>query len=289
MKKLNIIAMCLVASILVACGGGSGTGEKYELCYKLEPGKTYSQKMVMDAKTTAKVMGQSMDMGVLMSMDVNNDIVDTTGVISANARFTKVLMEITSPYGNMSYSSDNDSEDPIIKMLKAMTETNFTMTMTKYGNVTSMTGFEEMTENMYSSMGLSPSEAAQAKAIMEQSFSEEKMMEQMKNMAIYPNHAVAVGDSWEMNVSGQLDMENKYTLKKVTDNELTIEVESKINNAKVDGFSGTIKGTQKGTIIAHRSSGWIKEATIKQDISGSGTIQGMNADMTVRSTVTMSE
>lgn len=308
MKKIHILLACIFAVTIMACGSGKNTnansdsnanaqassanGEKYELCYNLEQGQTYSQTMSIDMKMVMSAMGQDMDMGMLMSYTMDYTITDVAdGVIFCNAKFTEVSMGITGMMGNASYSSsDNSDYDPMVKMLQGMTKGQFAITMTKYGKVTSMSGLEEMMDNMYSSMGLSASDAAQVKAMMQQSFSEEKMMEQMQSMAIYPDYPVAIGDSWEMVAkTSQMELNNVYTLEKVDDDEVVIAVESEISAGSIEGFEGTIAGTQNGTNVVHRSSGWIKESKIKQDITGDGKIQGMNGKITIKSTSTITE
>lgn len=308
MKKLHIIIACVFAVTFIACGSGknqktntevnvgvqstNANGDKYELYYKLEQGKTYSQAMSMDMKMTMSAMGQSMDMGMTMTYSMDMTIADVTNdIFTCSAKFTEVSMGLTSPMGNISYSSNDDSDyDPAIKMLQGMTKGQFSITMTKYGSVTSVTGFEEMMDNMYGSMGLSASEIAQAKAMMEQSFSEDKMMEQMQNMAIYPDYPVAIGDSWKMSVNtSQMEMENTYTLEGVSDDEVIIAVNSDIKAGSMEGFDGIISGTQSGTTIVHRSSGWIKSAKLKQDIAGEGKIQGMDGKVALRSDITITE
>ena len=312
MKKLYILFACILAVTVMACGSGKNpkadvdtqgantevqntdtNGEKYELCYKLEQGKTYSQKMSIDMNIGVSVVGQQMDMRMVTSYAMDVAVTDVTdGIFTCNSKFTEVLISIENPMmGNISYSSKDDAtNDPAVKMLKAMTEGHFSMTITKYGDVTSITGFEEMMDNTYKSMGLSASETAQAKAMMGQSFSEDKMMEQMQNMAIYPDYPVAIGDSWKMAVkTSQMEMDNTYTLKEVTADEFVIAVDSDVKAGSMEGFDGTVEGTQTGTNVVHRSSGWIKSAELKQDIAGSGKIQGMDGKMTLKSTITIEE
>lgn len=297
MRKLSIIAMCLVASVLVACGGG-GNGEKYDLYYKLEPGKTYSQVMSVDMDIKQNIMGQKVDMGITMSFGMDYAVIDTlNGMISCNAIFTTIEMGMTTPMGNFSFSSEETSSSvnsmipvDISGMFRAMKGSAFGLTMTKYGEVKSMTGLEEMIDVMFDSMDLSPSEIAQAKSIMAQSFNEEKMMEQMKNMAIYPTHPVAIGDSWESTMkTDQMDMDNTYTLKSVSDTEVIIEVKSKIKSMRMDNASGTLSGKQEGKTTVHRASGWIKSASIKQKISGTVTMQGMKDEVDMVGNYTISE
>ncbi len=303
MKKIQLLFACILAVALMACGSGknqkanaeqqsaSATGEKYDLYYKLEQGETYSQKIAMDMDMTISAMGQEMEMGITMDMAMDMTVTDVTDDgFTCDAQFTEVAMGVSGMMGNVTYSSNDDSGDPMAKMLQGMTKGKFTMAMTKHGKVTSMTGFEEMMDNMYGSMGLSPSELAQAKAMMEQGFSEDKMMEQMQNMAIYPDYPVAIGDSWEVAAStSQMTVENTYTLEEMSDDEAVITVSSIVKAEAMDGFDGTIEGTQNGTIVARPATGWVKHAEIKQDISGEGKIQGVDGKIKMNSTITMTE
>ena len=306
MKKLHILIACVLAATLIACGGSKGkgtntTGDKYELCYKFEVGETYNQAIKMDINIVQAIMGQEMDMSVTMDMGLSYTIVNVKDdIIEASMAYTSIKMGMTMPMGmgTFSFSSEEESTDNSMmpvdmhQILKAFKNMKIDVEMTKYGEVKSMSSLEAAMDEALNSISLSAHEAQQAKAMMSQGLSEEKVIEQMKNMAIYPNHPVAVGESWKINVDNETtDMENTYTLKKVTDNEVIIDVESVINRLSMseEGVNGSLSGTQVGTNIVHRSSGWIKEAKLTQDVSGDVTAQGMKVKMKMKSDISISE
>ena len=319
MKKLYFFIICIFAVTLISCGSGknqktntdatgaevqSADGEngisrsadgKYDLFYNLEVGKTYTQTIAANVDIAQNIMGQSMDMETTMDMTfsfVVTDIAD--GLIKTEASYKSVAMSMSTPMGSFSFSSEeSDPSSPLAFMsdlFRSMAGSTFTMSMTKYGEVVEVAGLEEMIDKAIGSLDLPASAIAEAKASMKQEFNEEKFLDQMRNNVVFPDHPVAIGDSWNTSASmDQMDLENTYTLKEVTDTEVIIDVKSKIKNMKMDGASGSLSGEQAGTTTLHRSSGWVKHANMKQNISGTVTMQGMESKVKMTSDITMSE
>ena len=299
MKKLNFIVLSLFFCMLIACGGrgNNGQGEKYELYYKLETGKTYNQNMAMKTVMQQDIAGQKMDMDMNMYFGMSFTVTETKNDrIHVKMGFTSIEMEMATPMGSFSFSSESESDAnammpiDLSKMLKGMKNIGFDMVMTKYGKVEALKGYDEMIDGVLESFDLSEVQKMQARAALAQSFSEEKMIEQMKNMTIYPDYPVSIGESWTLDANtNQADLENTYTLKEINENEIVLEVNSDIKNMKIEGGSGMLDGVQQGTTTAHRSSGWIKEANIKQDVSGTVTMHGMEVSIDMKSDVTITE
>lgn len=313
MKKFSSIVVSTFIYLFVACGGGNSAegnnrsstdnnvtgidGEKYDLYYKLETGKTYNQIMTMNTAMIQHVAGQKMDMNIMMHFGMNFRVSDVTGDrIHAKMGFSSIEMEMITPMGSFLFSSEKDVEAntmmpvDLSKMLKSMKNVSFDMVMTKYGKVESLKGYDEMIESILNTFDLSESQKIQARTALAQNFSEEKMIEQMKNMTIYPAYPVAIGESWMLEVNtNQMDLENTYTLKEITENEIVLEVDSKILNMKIEGGSGLLEGIQHGTTIAYRSSGWIKKSKIKQEVAGAITMQGMEVEIDMNSDITITD
>lgn len=299
MKKLSFIVLSLSLCTLIACGGkgNNAKGEKYELYYKLEVGKTYNQNMTMKTTMQQDIAGQKMDMDMNMFFGMSFTVTDIKNDrIHTSMGFTSIEMEMSTPMGSFSFSSEDESVAnemmpiDLSKMLKGMKNIGFDMVMTKYGKVEALKGYDEMIDGVLESFDFSEVQKMQARAALAQSFSEEKMIEQMKNMTIYPDYPVAIGESWALDAhTNQADLENTYTLKEITENEIVLEVNSDIKNMKVEGGSGMLNGVQHGTTTAHRSSGWIKNANIKQDVSGTVTMHGMEVAIDMKSDITITE
>ena len=107
------------------------------------------------------------------------------------------------------------------------------------------------------------------------------MRESMSNMfANYPNHPVAIGDSWTgRSVSSKVNpmiFENTWTLKSRGGGRSVIEVNSRILTnpealpLEVAGFKLTqeVTGNLTGTLELDEATGWIISASIDQQWSG---------------------
>lgn len=273
MKKSNILILSiLIAVLFTACNGKKQT---YDIGYRLEPGKTYSQTMKIDADMTMLMMGQTIDISTKVNVTYSFHIKDTlNGEINADMSFNAIEMEMSSPVGSYSISTEKESTSAnglmpvdLSPMLKAMKNSSFSVVLTKRGEVKSMVGYDQMIDNIIASMGFSQAEALEMKTNLQGTMSEETIKDQMKNIAIYPDSPVKEGDSWEMNFNIQ-DMETvtTYTLKSVTDSEATIVGKSEIK-ANQNGVS--IKGNQTVTLIVDLNSGWIKSGEGEQTLKGS--------------------
>ncbi len=284
MKKLNLLALSAVIILVAACGGNK---EKHELCYALEKGGTYTQKMKMDMN-----MNQgSQSVGVAMTCGFTFNITNAEGDnFTADVSFNDIEMSMSSPMGDIKFSSkDGDgSNNPqmpfsVSSVFKAMTTGHFTMTMSKYGELKSVSGINEMVDGVVASLDIPAEYAAQAGEMMKQNFSDEKMKDQLKNMYIYPSHPVAIGESWTSDIStGEGNVKTTYTLKEVNDATVIIDLTSDVSSSQ-NGVS--LKGTQTGSMTIAKSTGWTKEANLKQDLKGQ--VSGM--DITAKTTITITE
>ncbi len=299
MKKIGFLLLNVAIMFLVACSSGKA-GETLDLGYKLEPGKTYTQKMKMEMVVTQSAGLQSSDMKTVMSYDYFFDVLDTTGGIFAmKVRFGDVEMRISSPMsGEILFSSKEGVEStknpamPIdmSKMFQQMKSGTFMVSMDRRGQIKDLAGVDSMMTNVLSSMNLPEELRGQMKAMFAQSFSDEKMKEQFQSMAIYPDHPVAIGDKWyalvHMNSFAEVKMNTTYTLDKADDVTATIGMESQLS---MNMNNIPLTGTQTGTSVVYLNSGWIKEATAKQEISGEVLQGDVTTKLTMRNTLTISE
>jgi hypothetical protein len=88
----------------------------------------------------------------------------------------------------------------------------------------------------------------------------------------YPNHEVAVGDTWEKELSiksgSKMSCSAKYTLKELNETTATISIDGKLyGKGESFGNEFTMDGTLTGTIIVSLATGWPTDTNINQDFT----------------------
>jgi len=138
---------------------------------------------------------------------------------------------------------------------------SFSMRVNSEGQILDIYGLEEMKKAVINSMNLNED----MKIVMGSSFNQEFYIENIRQsfsqaFNFCPNKIVRVGDSWDKKIKIQTDPEGiintTYAVKGITDNEISLDVSSKINmlsmnftwagNLRVDAKTGLVnKGEMK--------------------------------------------
>ena len=263
----------------------------------LQKGETYYQSSTATVKTEQSVGGMSISITVIMDLRNSYKVINITGDnYDLEVKYEKLAVSTNTPQGSLSFSSENP-KDATSSYLAEATKHPFNVKMNKSGEILEVTNFEKLT----SGEGLSAIEKEQIVQIL----SEEQFKKNMETMtAIYPKSAVAKGDSWEkkdvINSGGMdLTMTSKYTLAETGSSNkisgaMTFSTDPNAAPIESQGMSMrlNLNGTGTADITLDAKSGWITEATIKQNITGEaqildGMAAGMNIPMSINNTTTV--
>lgn len=298
MKKMNVL---IAAALLLAGAAGfeacqsakSSTATKM-LKFDLEKGKGYDYEMTINMDQ--EIMGQAMkmDMTTYYSMDVNGDDGGIKTIVASFERF-----KMKSAIGGMNIDVDTDNEikgdtsdlksNPMAavnKVFGAIKGQKFTMKVNAEGKITEVTGFENMAENIASSLGLDESEKAEMMQSMKGQFNADEIKQNLERFwYIFPNKEVKVGDTWikTSQMGGKMPATYKSTYK-VTEIEgdmVTLDEVSKIEAREGEAIGLT--GDVKGTIVVDSRSGLV--VTADQDMNMKASAQGMSFDIVGKSKI----
>lgn len=291
--------------VFTSCGGNK---EKYSLEYNVNQGDVFEQVITMDMKINQNMMGQSIDIGTTIQMDVSYNINDVQEeAIGLDYVIESLNMDMN--MGPTSFSLSSDTEEKFATLtdmnpiLKSITKLPFNMIMDKKGSVQSISGFEKMMESMLNAFDDTLDEATkqQLLAQFEQQFSSESMQSTFdQSIAQFPAQPVKIGESWNTTAkinSGQvkMDMETKTTLKSVNGNIAVLESKGDFltDTPIVQTVNGmetkiSIKGTQKGTSEIDLETGWLLKSEIVQDMKCEVEAQGMKIPQNISSKTTIS-
>ncbi len=308
----KIVGTLLVILLLASCAP-MAPAEKVLLRYNLREGQTYPLRMNMEQKISQTLMGQEIAVNQTLGLDVRYDVrdVDAQGNMTGQVTIEALRYRMESPMGNIEYDSQKPtSADPTAQAFGALVGANFTMKISPTGETLGVSGIEEMMEGILDRLDTLGTSRDQLMQTLGQWF-DEKGLAQTTGLgtAVYPDHPIAVGESWSQETSGggmgivALNVKNTWTLRSRQGGVCTIEVRSTVQSApgaapmEMMGIqvSYDIEGDQSGTIQVDEATGWIIHAELKQNLKGKVAVEGggqgipsgMNWPITIESVITI--
>ncbi len=261
MKKTFFNAVILVLMIPFFTGT-TFAQKKYQLKYKLHQGDKYNYSMNMKQDVSFEANGQTVTLNQTITFGMTMLI--EKGKQSKTFKIETTIDKMTMKqkiFGMEMYYDSEDSSTFSTGMGQKLGETfnkiigkSFSATIDEFGNLKDM----DMSN------------------ISESGIDFTQNLNQSANFAVFPNHKVAVGDSWESNgnplTNSKMNVHTKYTLLKVKGKKVIIGFNSTIT-AK-SGSDSKINGTLTGKMTINRKTGWLHNSNIdqemKMDINQSG-------------------
>jgi len=281
-KSLTCVFAGILALVIAVSGAKAAQKTQYRM--KFEKGKKYYLLMVTDQKFSQSIMGQEQNIEQLIGLDADFDVNDVDANGNAWVRYTyrAVQYHQKGPMGQVEYDSSKKDlpVHPQAQGFAALLGEGFSLKMTPKGQVEAVKGLEQMRNNVSQKLP-----EGQMKEFMMQGIDQMLNEEAIKEfteaaMAIYPDKAVGVGDSWSKTVviSQGLPMiqENTWTLEKLKDGVATIKVKADIKpnpKAKALEMGGArlnyeLSGKRDGVIEMQESTGQVIKCRMTQQLSG---------------------
>ncbi len=289
----------LVSFALTFCNG-----QKTDLRLKLEKGKVYKQNTNSKATIIQDFNGQKMNM-VLTTNGTTTFLVkaiNEKGYV-LEAKFEKLGLSMQSPQGSMEFSSEkNYGNDIFSKILGAMKNGTFEVTMTTKGKIIDVKNVEAIWENAINQFDQLPEmQKAQIKAQLMKAYGTAAIKGNIEmTTAIYPDQLVNKVDKWTINTNLESGMSAKmitaYQFVGLTSDYALIKGNSIIKTNDKDAYIETngmpLKYDLNGSMVAEikidKNTGWIVEAKMNQEIKGTAYIKenpqlpnGMTIPMTM--------
>lgn len=277
MKK--IFNFIILSIIIINC-----RAQQTNLALNLEKGNVYKQ--ITDSKMTIiqDFGGQKMNIEMLLKggmsylvKKVNKD------EYIMEVKYDSLSMSMQLPQGKMKFSSEDKNEQNIFSSLLAeMKKFPFEITMAKTGKVIKVKNMDAMFDSMFKKFSDIPeNQLAQIKAQLKNAYGEKAFKGNIEMItAIYPNHPIRKGESWEINTKLESGMSGNinstYNLTEKSSDYYIIVGKSIITTEDKDAYVQTngmptkydMKGKMSSNIKVDKKSGWIIEAKINQNIEG---------------------
>lgn len=276
MKNLFICTILLVVSSLAY-------SQTHELSLTLKKGEEYTQKISSQMEILQNIAGQNID----INMDIDGLMVyKVTNVDSEaytfDATYKSMGMKMKMPQMTMEFSSSDDKDDQVSKMLKAIVGQPFQVVMSKNGKVQEVKNLEAIFNSSIGQFDAMPAaQKEQLKSQLSQSYGKDAFKGNIEMVtAIFPDKKVKVGDSWnvgtELNSGFKAGINTTYTLVDKNKDFYTIKGNASIKTedteemTEMNGFPMRfdMEGKMTSNIKVDSKTGWIMEATVKQNIDG---------------------
>ncbi|TVQ93593.1 MAG: hypothetical protein EA393_02035 [Bacteroidetes bacterium] len=255
----------------------------------LETGQIYYHNLISEASIEQKIMGQDMGVNMTSSAKMSYHVLDKKDdVYEIDVTYEKMAIKMSFPFGDMEVSSESYNEyDIFSQILSKMTGRSFSISMSKNGKISSITGFESIFSDVFDLFSEMPEEEInQIKDQILQSFGDEAFKGNIEMVtAIFPDKDVSRRDKWTIDTRLEAlmggDIHSLYQLKRITDSYYIISGRSHIvtddDNAHLPlgrmPISYDMQGSMTSEVKLDRETGWVIESSIIQNLSGTTTMK----------------
>jgi hypothetical protein len=304
-RAFFVAAAWIVSTVLC---GGAGAATRLEL--KLDKGKTWYDRSLIDQTITQDIMGQqqviNMTIGIAEKLEVLG--VDGQGNMQIRHTYTWTRFKQAIPMAApVDYDSSQQTTPPAgAEGFAALIGQSYTIKVSPQGKVLEITGMEQLSEAVrQKAPAADPSQGPDALSAFIDKGAVKEMTE--NSMAVYPDKPVEPGDSWtrtQLTSRGfAMITDSKWTLQKQEGGVATIATAGSVkvdpNGAPMQTQGMAMKmdlsGTQEGTIQMDEATGLIRSNRGHQQLKGQinvgaspeGPFNMMSIPMTIDTTFTI--
>jgi hypothetical protein len=256
---------------------------QYRLALNLEKGSTYFQRTSATVTINEDVNGQKININTTVSGAMSFKVIDKTGSdYELETAYTELAMTMKTPNGEVSFSSAKpaDDKDVFSILLRNMLNHPFRITMQSNGKIKEVKGIDSMWNNLM--VGLPEMDEAKKTQILnqlKQSYGENSVRGNIEQLtAIFPDGKVKINDVWENKIELKTTMVALVTnhFKLVSYDKQFAEIDDSADTkttdaeTQVNGLPAVynLTGPTNSKIKIDTKTGWIAEATIKQNLKG---------------------
>lgn len=267
-----------------------------DLGYNFKKGDQFKIRMDADQGIKQDMMGQTIEINQKLYQGMDFKVLDASNgqyTLSCSVYYLKYGMDMPMMGTSMMYDSeDPGNSDSEMAFMSGMLDKPFEVVIDRAGQVIEINGMDEMIDGMFDEMDLDEQTKAQAEQQMDGIMGEKAFRGSMDQVLRFlPGKKVNVGDTWgsETTLSNfDIQLQNEFTLKDVTDGKAMIAMVSTIDGAAEQEMNGvavsiTMNGTQNADLRVDTKTGILIDGTLKQEIKGISSTMGMEIPMSISS------
>jgi len=287
-KRIIIMYLCLISGIVISPA-------QVKLSFSPKEGTNYEFLTEIRQNIRQSAMGREL----LIEEDVTMS--HLMNVKSMNASATEALFTcqnasyfLSSPMMKMGYDPKKPNANPSPldkvheKIIRSLIGRSFTMSIATDGSVKSVSGIDAIIEEIKKSVAPDGEMGAQLSASEINQWYGESAIKGLfeQSLRIFPAGEVKTGDSWTVETNYGISnkkstVKSVYTLKEVKDDKAVIGVEATVNLEPDGGLTGTLTGTQSGTVLVDTKTGIPVSSDLTLDIKGTLKTQQGEMQMTM--------
>lgn len=289
--------------VLVLIAISFATFAQKNLQFNLKKGETYQQKSTSKIKVSQQYSGMNVDIDMNTINNIDFKIVDIKDTLySIEMIFSTIKLSMTTPMGNMEFSSESTNpSDKMSSLFAQMTRKPIKATLSKSGVFYSIET-EALINEIINSNNLNETEKASLGAQFKEAFKEDMLKGQFgATFAYLTPKAIAKGDKWNRKESLKammftLDSNINFEIVEETVDSYILKYASEISSdpnaplQNINGMQGKIllNGTEEGIITVNKNTGWVSNSKGERLIKGTLDLQpneqlpsGMQVPMTI--------
>lgn len=272
--------LILIASVILF---SQSMFAKTDLKLNLENGKSYHQ--IMESKSIINQIKDENGKGLMMNLRSAMTFT-VTGIDEdyyMDVVYDSLSMQMSLPDYTMYYSSEtsNGKDDYISLLLSEFKNKKFKIVMSNKGEILNVGNFEGIFKNAFAKLNdIDAATKAKLETDMKKSFGSEPFRKSFETItAIYPPEPVDLGRQWKSEIDVNQNMPIRintiYKFKEETDDFYIIEGVGSIISLRGEEFENSetpydyeLTGVSASNIEIDKKTGWIKHATMNQEMSG---------------------
>lgn len=283
-SRLTVLAAMMIAAC--SWGGNSFAQEKVELRLNLQKGQRFDQVMLVQQKISQTIMkALRIDAIVNSRTELQTEVLDIkeNGSAELKATYKKISSQIQTD-SNFAELRQMLKQKPPADPIAALAGQSFTYVLDRQGQVERIDGLEPLVDRMLDTEPLFAANRKQLAAGFKKSI--EDISKQNFGLALLPDSAVAVDDTWEIkpafNFSGPISNQlvaRQNGIATITSRSKLLEYPlfpgvTMTENTKID-FN--LSGASNTLTRVDEANGWPREVEVHQRLSGKVTLTQNNA------------
>ncbi|WP_397300973.1 DUF6263 family protein [Nonlabens ulvanivorans] len=271
MKKYLFFIAILFSIVAIA---------QHEIVYNLEKGKSYPQNQMVTSEQQQVVNGMPQEITTIITTETDYMVTDIKdGIYYIDIVIKKMSSETKSPMGTELISSDGPTSNSMNTIFKNMIKQPIKITMNKHGEILSFDNSSQM-EGLTDDVEMPQMQLLQVEAALKKEMDAEKQSSNYQQLtAILPKEKVAVGDSWfqtiTVNSIASFEATSSFQLESVSEDSYMISSTAILktpdnSSTNLNGMEAnySLSGPSSGTYTIDKETGWITNASIKQELDG---------------------
>ena len=275
MNNQKLISLLAVVLLIPGFFIGAFAQKSVDLKYKLNKGDIFSYNMNTDMDVVFETNGMTMALDNIILFETTANILFASDDSVTIDTQVKRIQSTQKMFGmEVKYDSDDpaSAQNPMAAQIAAafgaVIGKSYAVVMDVKGNIL-RTDMSQMTEDSDFADNLNSG----------------------TQYALYPDHKVRIGDTWEQDIkpleASDMKVYAKYTLLKLSGSEAVLGFDGTISANSINEQDIKMNGTQKGEMRVDVKTGWVIESKIDQDIEMDIDQGGQKFPATVTGTITI--